>query len=46
MTNVAAWIRGPKQDLQIEEAEYYQVYDGEILIEVIIYRLFSLSCYV
>ena len=34
MSNVAAWIRGPKEDLKIEEAEYYQVHGDEILIEV------------
>ena len=35
MSNVAAWIKGAKEDLQIEETEYYEVHGDEILIEVI-----------
>ena len=32
--NVAAWIRAPKADLEIDEAPYNEPGPGEILIKV------------
>ncbi|KAG9243791.1 hypothetical protein BJ878DRAFT_542925 [Calycina marina] len=33
-TDIAAWIRGLKQEVDIGEAEYYAVHNDEILIEL------------
>ena len=32
--NIAAWIRSPKADLEIDEAPYHEPGLGEILIQV------------
>ena len=39
MANIAAWVKEAKGDLVVEEAEYYDVGEGEILIEVKTYTV-------